>query len=196
MGVRGRSRARPTGQIGNKIMLDTLITSKTRIKLLLRFFSHQGNTSYLRGLAEEFDESTNSVRVELNRLSQAGFLQSYQEGNTVQYRANTAHPMYRQLKELVAKYLGFDYLVDEVLERLGDLHLAVVTGDYAMGLDSGTIDLSLVGRIQMDFADKLVRKAEEAIGRKIRFSVQLPDLSGTNYDFERQHHLVLYRKDL
>jgi hypothetical protein len=177
-------------------MLDTLITSKTRIKLLLRFFSHQGNTSYLRGLAEEFNESTNSVRVELNRLSQAGFLQSYQEGNTVQYRANTAHPMYRQLKELVAKYLGFDYLVDEVLERLGDLHLAVVTGDYAMGLDSGTIDLSLVGRIQMDFADKLVRKAEEAIGRKIRFSVQLPDLSGTNYDFERQHHLVLYRKDL
>ncbi len=196
MGVRGRSRARPTGQIGNQIMLETLITSKTRIKLLLRFFSHQGNTSYLRGLAEEFDESTNSVRVELNRLSQAGFLQSYQEGNTVQYRANTAHPMYRQLKELVAKYLGFDYLVDEVLERLGDLHLAVVTGDYAMGLDSGTIDLSLVGRIQMDFADKLVRKAEEAIGRKIRFSVQLPDLSGTNYDFERQHHLVLYRKDL
>ena len=90
-------------------MLEALITSKTRLKLLLRFFSHQGNCSYLRGLAEEFEESTNSIRVELNRLSQAGFLQSYQEGKTVQFRANTGHPMYKQLKELVAKYLGFDY---------------------------------------------------------------------------------------
>ncbi|MFM8685421.1 MAG: ArsR family transcriptional regulator, partial [Bacteroidota bacterium] len=69
-------------------MLDTLITSKTRIKLLLKFFSHQANASYLRLLAEEFEESTNSVRVELNRLTQAGLLQSYQEGNTVQYKAN------------------------------------------------------------------------------------------------------------
>lgn len=176
-------------------MLETLITSKTRIKLLLRFFSHQGNSSYLRGLAEEFEESTNSIRVELNRLSQAGFLQSYQEGKTVQYRANTGHPMYKQLKELVAKYLGFDYLVDEVLERLGDLHVAAITGDYARGLDTGVIDLTLVGRLQMDNTRLLVAKAEAAIGRRIRFGVEIPDLSGGIYAFEREHHLILWRKN-
>ena len=37
-------------------MLDSLITSKTRIKLLLKFFSHQANASYLRSLAEEFEQ--------------------------------------------------------------------------------------------------------------------------------------------
>ena len=170
-------------------MLDTLITSKTRIKLLLKFFSHQANASYLRLLAEEFEESTNSVRVELNRLTQAGLLQTYQEGNTVQYKANTGHPMYKQLKGLVSKYLGFDNIIDEVLDRVG------VIGDYARGLDSGIIELALVGRIQLDYTEKLVRKAEEAIGRSIRFSVQLPDLSVPLYDFQRQHHLVLWQKD-
>jgi predicted transcriptional regulator len=177
-------------------MLDTLITSKTRIKLLLKFFSHQANASYLRSLAEEFEESTNSVRVELNRLSQAGLLLSHQEGKTLQYQANQAHPMYHQLKGLVSKHLGFDRIVEEVLPRLGDLHVAAVTGDYARGLDTGVIDLALVGRLQMDFTRHLVSKAEEAMGRRIRFGVQIPDLRGANYDFEREHHLILWRKDL
>lgn len=103
--------------------------------------------------------------------------------------------MYKQLKGLVSKYLGFDNIIDEVLERVGDLHLAAVTGDYARGVDSGIIELALVGRIQLDYTEKLVRKAEEAIGRSIRFSVQLPDLSGALYDFQRQHHLVLWQKE-
>ena len=44
-------------------MLDTLIQSKTRLKLLLRFFLNPESSAYLRGLAQEFDESTNAVRV-------------------------------------------------------------------------------------------------------------------------------------
>ena len=54
-------------------MLDSLITSKTRVKLL-KFFMNPETRSYLRSLAEEFGESTNAVRVELNRLEKAGIL--------------------------------------------------------------------------------------------------------------------------
>ena len=176
-------------------MLDSLITSKTRIKLLLKFFSHQANASYLRSLAEEFEESTNSVRVELNRLSQAGLLVSHQAGKTLQYQANPAHPMYLQIKGLVSRHLGFDRIIEEVLPSLGDLHVAAVTGDYARGLDTGVIDLALVGRLQMDYTRHLIAKAEAAMGRRIRFGVQLPDLRGGHYDFEREHHLILWRKD-
>ena len=53
-------------------MLEVLISSKTRIKLLLKFFLNPGSKAYLRGLAEEFNESTNSVRIELNRFEEAG----------------------------------------------------------------------------------------------------------------------------
>jgi len=57
-------------------MLNTLITSKTRINLLLKFFLNPGTNAYLRELAAEFGESTNAVRVELNRLSEAKLIQS------------------------------------------------------------------------------------------------------------------------
>lgn len=55
-------------------MLDSLITSKTRLKLLIKFFVSARNQGYLRGLADEFQESTNAIRKELNQLEDAGFL--------------------------------------------------------------------------------------------------------------------------
>ena len=70
-------------------MLDTLITSKTRVKLLMKFFLNPGTRTYLRELAAEFGESTNSVRVELNRLSKGKLLSSEYAGRTIEYRANS-----------------------------------------------------------------------------------------------------------
>ena len=149
-------------------MLDSLITSKTRIKLLLKFFSNQHSTSYLRGLAQEFNESTNSVRVELNRLTRAGFLTSADEGRTVTYRANIDHPLFPEINRLVLKHIGFDRIVENVINRLGSLEMAFVTGDYAHGLDTGIIDLVLVGNIKKDVLSDLIEKVEKKIKRQIR----------------------------
>ncbi|MFN3530033.1 MAG: winged helix-turn-helix domain-containing protein [Bacteroidia bacterium] len=173
-------------------MLETLITSKTRIKLLLKFFSNQSNRAYLRSLADEYGESTNAVRVELNRLSEAGLLETEPAGNTILYKANTKHPIFNDIKSLVSKYLGFDQIIENVLSRIGNLELAVVVGDYAQGLDSGIIDLRLVGHLDMPYLEQLVLKAEALIKRKIRYSIQLPDKAGLGYDFEGEAHIVLW----
>ena len=55
-------------------MLESLITSKTRLRILVKFFINVANNGYLRGLAEELNESTNSIRKELNNLLDAGIL--------------------------------------------------------------------------------------------------------------------------
>jgi len=149
-------------------MLDSLITSKTRLKLLLKFFSNTNTQSYLRSLAEEFGESTNAVRVELNRLSEAGFLESEPEGNTIVYKANKKHPLFPEITGIVSKYLGLDSLIEQVVNKLGDLKQAWVVGDYAKGKDTGLIDLVLVGKIDQNYLQKLVEKAESLIQRKIR----------------------------
>jgi hypothetical protein len=62
-------------------LLDSLITSKTRVKLLLKFFLNPETKAYLRGLSDEFGESSNGVRLELNRLTKAGLLTSESDGN-------------------------------------------------------------------------------------------------------------------
>ena len=152
-------------------MLDSLITSKTRLKLLMKFFLNPGTSAYLRGLAEEFGESTNSVRVELNRLSKAGFLEAAEaegDGRTRLYRANERHPLFPELQQIVRKVTGIDQVVEQIVSRLGNVELAFITGDYARGVDSGLIDLVLVGEIDRTYLDALVGKLEEIIRRKIR----------------------------
>ena len=84
-------------------MLESLITSKTRIKLLLKFFLNPGTRAYLRGLATEFGESTNAIRVELNRLTDAKLLKSINSGRKVEYRANKEHSLFKDIQNVVNK---------------------------------------------------------------------------------------------
>ncbi|MDN3690595.1 ArsR family transcriptional regulator [Cyclobacterium jeungdonense] len=154
-------------------MLDSLITSKTRIKLLVKFFSNTGNRGYLRGLADEFKESTNSVRVELNRLSEAGLLHWQNNGKTKSYQANVSHPLYQEIRSIVSKYLGFDDLIEQVVNNLGNVKKAIILGDYAEGKDSGTIELLLVGEaINSEYLAFLIQKTEEKIQRKLKVEVR------------------------
>ena len=152
-------------------MLDTIITSKTRIKLILKFFLNPDTKAHLRELANEFGESTNAVRVELNRLSEAGLLESTKEGRTKKYKANIAHSLYSDLHSIVKKYLGLDQIIEEIVEKLGNVDLALITGDYAKGIDSGIIDLSIVGEIDKAYLNVLVEKVEQLTNRKIRILV-------------------------
>ncbi|MFP4527736.1 MAG: winged helix-turn-helix domain-containing protein [Candidatus Kapaibacterium sp.] len=148
-------------------MLDSLITSKTRIKLLLKFFLNTDTKGYLNSLAKEFGESTNAVRLELNRLSKAGLLEADADGRTKVYRANKKNPLFPEINTLVRKYLGID-IVEEVLNKLGNVEAAYITGDYARGADSGVIDLVIVGDINRNYLFQLIDITEENIKRKIR----------------------------
>ncbi|WP_339813396.1 ArsR family transcriptional regulator [uncultured Imperialibacter sp.] len=176
-------------------MLDTLITSKTRLRLLLKFFSNSNTQAYLRSLSEEFGESTNAVRVELNRLSEAGFLESHVRGNTIVYRANKMHPLFPEITGIVSKYLGLDRLIDQVILKIGDLDGAWVVGDYAKGKDSGLIDLIVVGSIDKLYLDGLVEKAERLIQRKIRTLIlTFEELPKFEKELELENSIILYSK--
>ena len=145
-----------------------LIASKTRIKLLVRFFFNPRTKSYLRELAKEFKVSTNSVREELNQLTKTQLLKSQKNGRRVFYKANQKHPLFPELKSMVGKVMGIDQVIDSIVTRLGDLERAYLLDDYADGKDTGIIDLLLVGNIDQYHLNDLSRKTERYIKRKIR----------------------------
>ena len=145
-----------------------IISSKTRIKLLVRFFFNPKSRSYLRELAKEFNVSTNSVREELNQLTKTKMLKSEKNGRQVYYTANTDHPLFPELKSMVRKFIGIDLVIDDIIGRLGDLEQAYLIDDYAEGKDTGIIDLVLVGNIDQYQLGDLSRKTERYIKRKIR----------------------------
>ncbi len=171
-------------------MLGELITSKTRLRLLIKFFVSQANKGYLNGLATEMGESTNSIRKELNHLQEAGYLQKLKVNNKVEYKANTNHPLFETLRKVVFKHLGLEDIVEKVLERMGDVDQIILIGDYAKGNDTGLIEVFLIGQdLNMEYISQLENKIEDLIGRKINFYL------GSKFLADREHIILFNSKD-
>lgn len=152
-------------------MLESIISSKTRVKLLVKFFLNEDSRGYLRGLSTEFGESSNAIRVELNRLVEAGLLSCETKGNKRMYRANRQHPLYANLHQLVRTHIGIDRVVDAVVAQLGDLERVYLAGSFSQGVDRGVIDLLFVGSLNRQYLVQIVDKAEQLIQRKVRYVV-------------------------
>jgi len=176
-------------------VLDTLITSKTRVKLLLKFFLNSNSSSYLRGLEQEFGESSNAIRLELNRFEQAGLLTSNSQGNRKYFRANISHPLYRDIHNILLKYVGFDQIIEKVVNKLGKVEEVYVVGDFARGKDSRVIDLLFVGEgIDREYLIRLVDKCEKLIDRKIRYLVfENGEAEAFLEDFRPEEILLLWK---
>tara|TARA_B110000003_G_scaffold160587_1_gene160658 strand:- start:1332 stop:1838 length:507 start_codon:yes stop_codon:yes gene_type:complete len=153
-------------------MLESLITSKTRLRLLIKFFLNIANKGYLNSLANEFGESTNSVRKELNNLSSAGYLKKHSENNKVIYKANASHPLFKIIQKIVHKHLGIEEILETIYNRTGDVKKIMILGDYAKGIDSGLIEVLIVGDdINKEYLDEISPKIELKIKRKVSFFV-------------------------
>ncbi len=156
-------------------MLQALITSKTRIKLMLKFFLNTSSTGYLRGLAAEFGESTNAIRLELNRFEEAGLLSASSEGNRKIFRANHQHPLFADINSIVRKYVGMDEIIEQVINHLGEPEAVYLIGDLALGIESNQLNIIIVGEdIDLDYLEKLVKKAAKVISKQIHYTVFTP----------------------
>jgi predicted transcriptional regulator len=153
-------------------MLQTLITSKTRLRILVKFFINAANNGHLRGLAEEMHESTNAIRKELNNLEEAGYLKKEAVQNRISYKANTQHPLYKTLKNIIFQHIGLDSIVEMVLDRMGNVNKVIVIGDYANGNDTGTIEVVVIGEeLNTEYIENLSLKIEKEIKRKVQFLI-------------------------
>jgi hypothetical protein len=166
-------------------MIESLITSKTRIKLLLKFFLNSKNSDYLRNLEAEFGESSNGIRVELNKFEKAGLLCTSAYGNKKIFTANTKHPLFADIRSILLKYTGLDKIAEQVIGKLGDVEAVYLVGELAKGLDSPIIDLVFVGDINKTYLLTLTEKTEKLIHKKVRFEIF------TNVEFSVQQNTIL-----
>lgn len=113
-------------------MNDSLIQSKTRLKFLLHFFLKPRSSVYLSRLALEFEESTNTVQLELNRFEEAMVIQGHKNGNKKMYQVSTNFPLFYELQKIAFKHFG----IDQMIEMMCDVEALYLTGDLARGLDS------------------------------------------------------------
>jgi len=176
-------------------MIESLITSKTRIKLLLKFFLNQQTKSYLRSLATEFGDSTNAIRLELNHLEKAGLLLTSNEGNRKVFFANVNHPLTADITNMLMKYIGVNQIIDQITTNVETLEAAYLTGDFALGSDSGTIELLLIGSIPDKYLfQELVLTTENLIHRRINW------ICMTNHEmmqsFGQQPAIIIWKSEI
>ncbi len=152
-----------------------LISSKMRIRILMRLFLNPERKAYLRELSDEFKASPSHIKEELRNLTETGLLVRKKEGRQVLFSANRNHAVFNELHSMVKKAMGMDRILDSILRRLGNLEKAFLVDDYAEGKDSGIIDLVLVGTIDRENLADLTAKTEKYIDRKIRTLIFSPE---------------------
>jgi hypothetical protein len=132
---------------------------------------NKGTAAYLQQLASEFGVSSNGIRIELNRLTEAKLLTSKVRGRTILYQANDKHSLFSTIREALHKTVGIDQVIQNIIERCGVIEAAWITGDYARGVDSGVIDIVIQGDVNLSVLQEAIDKTSKLINRKIRFLV-------------------------
>ncbi len=173
-----------------------LITSKMRIRILMRIFLNPERSVYLRELAGDFKASPSHIKNELEQLKAANLLTSKKKGRQILFSANTKHPVFDELHSMVKKALGMDRILESIIDRLGNLEQAILIDDYAEGKDTGVIDLVLVGNIDKYNLHDLTRKTEKYIERKIRTLVLTVDeYHKLVPNLNRRPNFILWERD-
>lgn len=174
-------------------MLDIIITSKTRVKILLKFFLNPETKTHIRALASELNESSNAVRLELNRLLEAKMLNSERSSNKILFRVNENHPLYSPVREMIQKHVGVDEIIQNVIRGLGEVKKIYLTGSLAKGLSTEIIDILLIGNINSHYLVETIEKLQFALSKKIRF-VTFTEEESNDKNFDCEDFVLIFEK--
>ncbi len=161
-----------------QMILDKIFTGKIRVQLLTKLLLNPASTVYLRGLERDLGVSSNTVRLELNKLSDMQLIQEQADNEntkTKHYSVNTKHPMFKSLRGVIMQYVGLDQIIENVLGKLGNVDEVYLTGDLALGKNNPFVDLVIVGDVDKSYLYQLIEKAETLIDKKIRAAIYQPE---------------------
>ncbi len=172
-------------------MLETILGSKLRSKVLGWLFTHPDERYFVRQLTSLLKEDSTNVSRELIRLEKTGVLVSTKEGKQKYYQANRKSPVYNELHGLIVKTTGVaDVLRSALAPSAGRIKVAFIFGSIAIGNEdkASDIDVMVVGDISFGDVVSLISSAEEKLGREIN-SVVYPIAEFTQ-KVRTDHHFV------
>lgn len=151
-------------------MLETLLGSRLRAKVLGWLFSHPDERYFVRQLTALMKEDSTNVSRELARLEKTGILVKNTEGKQKYYQANRQSPIFNELHGLILKTVGVADIIKKALEpRIADIKLAFIFGSVAKRAENrfSDIDLLVVGDITFGEVVDLISTAEGALNREL-----------------------------
>ncbi len=165
-------------------MLKDLMVSKVRVKLLQTFLYQPDEIFYVRQLVRKVDEEINAVRRELARMEKARMVKKEPRGNRLYYYFNCDHSLYEDLLSMVHKTIGLGKEIIKHRVKLGRIKLAMFSGRFARRLptEEGSVDLLVVGEVNIQVLAKLIRAEEKKLNREINYT----SMTKKEFDFRKK----------
>jgi predicted nucleotidyltransferase len=151
-------------------ILGELLSSRIRAEIFRNLFGIAPDTAlYMREIERRTGFAIGTVQTELKKLQRLDIISRVRDGNRVYYRANTAHPVYPEIRALVLKTSGLADVIVNALSNETDIRVAFVFGSFARQEEKAgsDVDLMVVGDIGLRKLTGLLMDVSGKIGREI-----------------------------
>jgi len=167
-------------------MLQKLLRSKTRTKILTIFLMNPEKEMYIREVTKALNENINAVRRELSNLEQIGLLVSNTKGNMKYYTVNKDFPIYHELTSIIMKTEGISKILKNYLHNIGKIKVAFIYGSFASGEANAEsdVDILIVGDLVEDELIQEIAKIEKKLFRDINYVLLSEDEFKTRVENE------------
>ena len=160
------------------MILEDIIISRVRVKILTLFLSHPGNIFHVRDIVRRLDEEINAVRRELAHMEKAGMVTKEQRANRLFYAFRKDYPLYFELLEVIGKSNGLGGDILKLRAKLGKLKFVMISGKYLRGLEKKApteVDLLVVGNVVLPELSQIIKAEEARREREINYTVMTED---------------------
>lgn len=163
-----------------------LFKSRTRQALLRLFFTNPDARYYVRELNTMLGISVGTLHREIKHLEELGVIQLEAQGNVKYYTANQDHPLFDEFTSIVAKTIGVEVGLKEVLAEIPGIKLAFTYGSFASGQETkkGDIYMFLAGK----FDEKLVKEALKKLEKQLKRKIHHTSMSEEEFRRELKKH--------
>jgi DNA-binding transcriptional ArsR family regulator len=157
-------------------LLFEIVSSRARAEIFRVLFDGRGTELHNRELERRSGVSESAVRRELGKLTRLDLVKRREDGNRVYYRANSEHPVFPEIRNLVLKTAG---LVDVLRSALADelIRVAFVFGSLAGNQEDARsdVDLMVIGDLGLRKLAGLLLNVHGTVGREVNPYVMTGD---------------------
>jgi len=154
-------------------MLQHIIPSKTRRKILELFFQKPNENFYLRRVVREVDEEVNAVKRELDILAEEKLLLREKRLNKVFYSVNKNYLFYDEFLRIFTKNNPILQMIYNHLPKLGKIKYIAISTRFAKKIPIKEEDIYFlyVGTVVVPEVEIVMKKAEELYASPINYTV-------------------------
>lgn len=156
------------------MILEDIIISRVRVKILTIFLSNPGKIYHVRDIVRKVEEEINAVRRELAHMEKSGMVAKEPRANRLFYQFRKDYPLYFEIAEIIAKITGLGGSILKNKAKLGKIKFAMLSGSFlhAQTKKSATdVDLLVVGSVVLPELSQMVKAEEVKREKELNYTV-------------------------